>query len=370
MIKNMKCQELKMLDEAAGTFRAAFATLNVKDLGNDVILPGAIEQNTPVRISAYNHSSWGGNLPVGKGKILEQPDLLVLEGEFFLDTTNGNDTYKTVKHLGDLQEWSFGFDVIDEGRGELNGEKVNYLKKLSVYEVAPVLLGEGIGTRTLDIKSLKNAIAPHTTPTVDQSWSASDNLKRLKVDEKAGYYKKEFAYQIADTDGTKKSDYKFPHHEVDGEGNIGAANTRACSAGIAALNGARGGASIPDGDRKGVWNHLARHLKDADMEPPELKAAGEKPTGMKFVDHIDFVLEGIRDLVSRSQAIEELREAEGKTISTLSIDRLKSVRTEMAKITTSLDGIVKSRDAALLLYSDYLAIQQKIRQKQGANYGN
>jgi len=53
---------------------------------------------------------------------------------------------------------------------------------------------------------------------------------------------------------------------------VGAANVRACIAVIGVLNGARGGANIPDADRKGVWNHVAPHIRAADMEPAELRS--------------------------------------------------------------------------------------------------
>lgn len=66
---------------------------------------------------------------------------------------------------------------------------------------------------------------------------------------------------------------KLLHHEVEKDGTVGAANLSACSAAIAVLNGGRGGANIPDDDRKGCWNHVARHLRDGDREPPELKSA-------------------------------------------------------------------------------------------------
>ena len=45
--------------------------------------------------------------------------------------------------------------------------------------------------------------------------------------------------------------------------------------GIGVLNGGRGGTTIPDADRQGVWNHLAKHLRDADLTPPELKSADD-----------------------------------------------------------------------------------------------
>jgi len=61
---------------------------------------------------------------------------------------------------------------------------------------------------------------------------------------------------------------------VGGDGDVGAANVRACQTGIGVLNGARGGTTIPAGDRRGVYNHLAAHLRDADVEPADLRASG------------------------------------------------------------------------------------------------
>jgi len=40
---------------------------------------------------------------------------------------------------------------------------------------------------------------------------------------------------------------------------------------MAALLGARGGVNIPDADRKGVYNHLAKHYKQFDKEVPEFR---------------------------------------------------------------------------------------------------
>ena len=65
---------------------------------------------------------------------------------------------------------------------------------------------------------------------------------------------------------------KFPHHMVDANGTVGAANTNACSAVIASLNGGRGGSGIPDADRQGVWDHVAKHLTDDGKEPPALRS--------------------------------------------------------------------------------------------------
>lgn len=70
-------------------------------------------------------------------------------------------------------------------------------------------------------------------------------------------------------DELNKSDFKLPHHAAAGQHAV---NFRACSAAIAALNGARGGVDIPDADRKAVYNHLAHHIReDFGEEPPELR---------------------------------------------------------------------------------------------------
>lgn len=121
---------------------------------------------------------------------------------------------------------------------------------------------------------LRKAIPVHHTPTSDASWDGPANEARLKLDQDPSYYRKAYAWQDPDKDPRTKAAYKFIHHEVDSDGNIGAANVRACITGIAVLNGARGGTTIQDADKPGVWSHLAAHLRDADVEPPELKRSG------------------------------------------------------------------------------------------------
>ena len=106
----------------------------------------------------------------------------------------------------------------------------------------------------------------------DKDWDASKNESNLKAGQDRAYYEKAYAWRDPDKDDTTKAAYKFIHNEVDSDGNIGDANIKACQSGIGVLNGAMGGAKIPDADRKAVYNHLAHHLRDADIEPAELKS--------------------------------------------------------------------------------------------------
>lgn len=137
------------------------------------------------------------------------------------------------------------------------------------------------------------AISPHHTDTVDKPWDAAKNEKRLRIGEKESYYKKMYAWQDPDANPETKSAYKFPHHEVSEDGEIGPANIRGCITGIAVLNGAMGGADIPERDRKGVYEHLAAHLKDAKIEPAELKSF-IRPKEIRMLD-ISAVLEPIEE---------------------------------------------------------------------------
>lgn len=140
--------------EGEGEVLAVFSTFGVKDHDGDVTFPGAFDEGAAVRISAYNHSSWGGVLPVGKGVIRADEQKATMEGKFFMDTQHGRDTFTVVKEMGDLGEWSYGFDILESEPIEFEGSKARGLKKLKVHEVSPVLLGAGIGTQTLATKSL------------------------------------------------------------------------------------------------------------------------------------------------------------------------------------------------------------------------
>jgi hypothetical protein len=150
--KNLGRAQVKFdMDGSFGQFKARFATLGVVDKDSDVILSGAVgDGRTPVRISYWGHR-WS-DLPVGKGEIYEEDGALVCEGKFFLDIDDAHDHYKTVKALGELVEWSFGFDIEEASPGEAGGRMVRYLKRLRVFEVSPVMQGAGIDTSTVDIK--------------------------------------------------------------------------------------------------------------------------------------------------------------------------------------------------------------------------
>lgn len=116
------------------------------------------------------------------------------------------------------------------------------------------------------------AIAIHHTETSTGNWDGPANEARLKLDGTEAYYRSAYAWQDTSGDPATKAAYRFIHHEIGGDGSVGAANNRACSTGIGVLNGGRGGTTIPAADRRGLYNHLAAHLRDAELEAPPLRS--------------------------------------------------------------------------------------------------
>jgi HK97 family phage prohead protease len=157
-------------DADKGLVEAVFSTFNVMDHDHDITLPGAFEDGAKVAISAYGHKSWMGMKPVGRGVIRVEKSRAILEGQFFLDTIDGADTFKVIKGMDELQEWSYGYDVLETGEvtEELRQKGVwRVIKKAKVYEVSPVLVGAGIDTETLTVKGKKDE------PTAEQLAAAA-----------------------------------------------------------------------------------------------------------------------------------------------------------------------------------------------------
>lgn len=136
-----------------GTFTAQIATLNVVDKDGDLTKAGAFPPGKELLVSAYQHGSWQGALPVGKATVKEVGDAVIAEGQFNLKSVSGREHYEAVKFTGDLQEWSYGFWPTKWTEEEINGKSVRILEAVDPVEISPVLKGAGVGTATLAIKN-------------------------------------------------------------------------------------------------------------------------------------------------------------------------------------------------------------------------
>jgi hypothetical protein len=367
-------QRVEIKDAAKGQVSAVFATFNVIDGDGDVTLPDAFEDGAEVVISSYQHTSWGGSLPVGKGTIRTTKAEAIMDGRFFMDTTSGRDTFTVVKQLGPRQQWSYGYDTIDSDRGTFDGQEVRFLKRQLVHEVSPVLVGAGVNTRTLAVKALtdggmdpadaerlveraipseyKAAIRPHETPVTTKAWQGARVLAELAGDASIPELRSVFAYCDPGGDPESKASYWFPHHE----GADAEANLRACLIHIVNLNG--GKSRIGDPDRRGVYNHLAAHLADGDREPPELRSSGDGGA-LKFTEEAAAVMASVSALLDRASEVMALRAPKGKSLAATSVDLLEWLYDDLRRLRTVLDS--PQDDAA----REYVRFVQSL-QHQGA----
>jgi hypothetical protein len=123
------------------------------------------------------------------------------------------------------------------------------------------------------------AVSSHSSGTSDSSWDGPANEARLPTPVPVATARAAYAWieDGAVEDGKlPKSACRFIHHDVSGDGRPGAANLTACSTGIGVLNGGRGGTTIPSDQKRGVYNHLAAHLRAGDREPPEFQGEAQR----------------------------------------------------------------------------------------------
>jgi len=161
-----------------GTLKAVFSVFDVIDSDGDVVTSDAIHDGKQIPL-VWSHD-WAR--PIGKGVIKNDGKQAVFEGAFFLNTSWGKDAYETVKAMGDLQEYSWGFRVLKQEKGEKDGRAVNFITDTEEYEVSPVLVGANRETGTVEVKAesadLKvtiNEAANTSTLTIHSDIDSSNN---------------------------------------------------------------------------------------------------------------------------------------------------------------------------------------------------
>lgn len=133
---------------------------------------------------------------------------------------------------------------------------------------------EGIDWDALDTKA-GGPIRSHSTAVRDDTPINRSAILAVRSPETPEYFRKIFAYQLPNTDGTRKTHYTFIHHHISEDGRPGAAAMSELRVQMSVLNGARGGTVLRGADRKAVYNHLAKHYRDGGTTPPSLKSDEE-----------------------------------------------------------------------------------------------
>lgn len=147
--------ELKAEDE--GRLQAVFSTFGVVDGDGDVVTKDAFTDGQRVPM-VWSHD-W--TRPIGKGVVRVDAKRAIFDGQFFMDTTDGADAYRTVKAMQDLQEFSWGFRILDAEQEVRDGQPVRVITKAEVFEVSPVLVGANRETYVLSLKDAKRRLSRH-----------------------------------------------------------------------------------------------------------------------------------------------------------------------------------------------------------------
>jgi HK97 family phage prohead protease len=291
----LQTKELAVNDE--GTFTAVFAVGGVPDMVGDVVEVGGLEFIDSELPILANHNG----LPIGIGTPRVEGDLACIDGKFFLNTSAGREAYETVKALGSKAKWSFGF-VINEHKFERD---VRIIRKATVFEVSLVGVPAQPLTGTLAVKSV---VPFHSEGITHEGRWQRPNLSDftdMRFDELSASERRRIGRHYAWSAAWPPEsfdDLKLPHHVPRREG-VGEAHWRGVVAAMAALLGARGGVDIPDADREGVYQHLARHYEEFDVQPPELSERGLATVRkqLEAIEHMDAVAEVIRREVVRAR---------------------------------------------------------------------
>jgi HK97 family phage prohead protease len=143
----------------------------------------------------------------------------------------------------------------------------------------PKMREESAGAKSAEQEEVKDAgpngrvIATHKTGVnTSRAWDKTAPFRSMKSPGTPSYFNKIFAFQNPNTDGTRKTHYNYIHHYVGADGTPGEASYSALINSMAVLNGGRSGTILRGEARRGVYNHIAAHYRDAGKEPPELKS--------------------------------------------------------------------------------------------------
>jgi HK97 family phage prohead protease len=284
MIHKTMTGSAKAIDEAEGIVEAYTNTMGVVDADGDIVestaFNASIADNLPIPVlSGHDQGKLVGKVIFAQPRHITGDEYrLFTRMQMNMETEAGRDAFSNV--AGNfVREWSIGFNIPKESDVEQEGSDVSTvirrIANLDWVEVSSVIRGSSPSTVTVAAKAspvtdqAKGAIPSHLTAWVEDAWDGG--LMRGRIKGGAATLRAAHAWVDPEGDPELKSSYKYLHHHIGRNGRGGAANVRAITTALANLNARR--TSIPENDRRGVYNHLARHLREAGRKPSELRSA-------------------------------------------------------------------------------------------------
>jgi HK97 family phage prohead protease len=298
--------EVKAVDGERGMIEGYAAVFGNVDRHGDILMPGSLKHKRVKVPLFWNHNP---DMVVGWVVVTEDEKGYKYTGKLAVDSENEQtrkDAEWVYSHIkeGRVTQNSFGF-VIEKGRWEkkkIDGEEkhVFLIEKADVAEVSVVPMAANPKAGVTMLKSarveeleecirrleaeLKAASGSTDLPLADRDreWDADAAVRRVR--EWAGGPDKESVqwskYRRAffwydESDPENFGSYKLPFADVI-DGRLMAV-PRGIFAAAAAVQGARGGVNIPDGDRDAVRRKIAAYYRRMDETPPWEEEKEVKP---------------------------------------------------------------------------------------------
>ena len=310
---------------------AVFSLFDTIDSDNDITKAGALKSGyggnkVPL---VWNHE-W--SKVIGRGVIESDNQKAVFKG-YFLDTQAGKEAYETVKQMQDMQQFSYGFQVMDSDTSTAIDSKgdevpVRVLKDVKVWEVSPVLVGSQQNSFVQALKSGLDSMEsdPEEDENIDDYDTEFEEVKEQK--EALGddlYTTIEEAEKRAEELGCSG----HHEHQVDGQ------TLYMPCASMSDYTNLTGQEHTSDEDTTLVYRDKISSESDASIG----KTAQQ---GMRLEEHAITSLEEIKAFIERIEDLALLRNSEKKTLSSKSTDLITKYQEGLTSIFNRLDDVIET----------------------------
>lgn len=330
--------EIKDINEEERTFWA-IASTGIQDRDGDIIVPEGWKlknfKANPVILWTHEYRGKDAlpianavDIKVENGKLMFKPKFVTKEIYPFADTIF--QMYKARI----LRTFSVGFiplkfedieDQQEEGKSMLRGRKYTSQELLEISGCPVPSNVQAMSERTMaevmaksfglvdpeyqclhcQVNPSKGAIPFKETgkESEDAGWDAGVEVRQAEIEDL-----KMMCAWVNNAELDLKTSYKLPHHKAKGHNVV----WRGVAAAMGAILGARGGVQIPEGDKKGVYNHLSKHYKQFDKEPPEMREYTE-PELREIFDDIWY--EELGDIITMEMENADIEAKSGRVLS-------------------------------------------------------
>ena len=294
---------------------AVFSLFDTIDSDNDVTKQGALRSgyNGNKVPLVWNHD-W--SKVIGRGIIETDNQKAVFKG-YFLDTEAGKEAYNTVKAMSDMQQFSYGFQVIKSSKGnhiDSKGEEVpvRVLEDVKVWEVSPVLVG---AQQNSFVQALKSGL-----------------VNEEDQEEKAQVGEDEYTTQQEAAERAKEIGCEGTHtHEKDD----GSLIYMPCATHNEYVNQKEKAYS----KKKCTYSKDGKCAKDMDKN---LEVSSNSQQGKRLGEHAISSLEEIKAFTERIEDLALLRQSEKKSLSSKSTELISKYLEGLNATFNRLDDVLNS----------------------------